>query len=206
VHDLRSLIRRDDYDAGGWCVDSKKEYIEGLVRSSNAKFCVEIGVFKGSSLLCFAGALRKTKGKIVGIDPWALPYIRNELPDKKLEEYMYGELFVEQQTIDKIYQDLDAIIRENNLSDTVTLVRKPSADAFVDFDVNSIDILSIDGNHDEINVSRDILLYLPLVKKNGYVLMDDSSWDGVAKSIKRFLIPYADCVFDNGEYSCFIKR
>ena len=68
-----------------------------------------------------------------------------------------------------------------------------------------IDILHIDGNHNEMNVSRDILLYLPLIKKNGYIIMDDTNWDSIKKSINKFLIPNCELVQDFGYFSCYKK-
>jgi hypothetical protein len=57
-----------------------------------------------------------------------------------------------------------------------------------------------------MNASRDILLYLPLVKKGGYIIMDDSDWSSVRNAINRFLLPYCDLVEDIGTSTYFKKR
>jgi hypothetical protein len=57
-----------------------------------------------------------------------------------------------------------------------------------------------------MNVSRDILLYLPLVKKGGHIIMDDSNWDSVRNSINKFLVPYCDLVKDIGYCSYYKKK
>jgi hypothetical protein len=162
-------------------------------------------VFKGSSLFSFAEVLENNGGTIVGIDPWSYEASKNELWDKDYENYIYNELLKGQETFDKLYDSVCNIIGNNDLSKTVSLIRKSSEDVFINFDTESIDILHIDGNHNEMNVSRDILLYLPLIKKNGYIIMDDTNWDSIKKSIDKFLIPNCELVQDFGYFSCYKK-
>ena len=203
--DYRNLIIRDEYDVGGWCFDPKRNLMESLISEINAQLCVEIGVYKGSSLLCLTEFVQKTGGKVIGIDPWSIANIKNEIYDPELSKYIFEELLAKQETMDKLYSGICEIIQNNGLFETVSIVRKPSEDAFLDFEINSIDLIHIDGNHDEINVSRDILLYLPFVKPGGYIIMDDCSWPGVKKAISRYLEPYADMVHWTQEFSCYKK-
>jgi predicted O-methyltransferase YrrM len=208
MRDLRGLIKKDNYDQGGWCLDEKRNLIHDLVETTNSKSCIEIGVYKGSSLFSFAEVLEKIGGKIVGIDPWSFEMSKNEIPffDKNQEDYFYNELLKGQQTFEFIYKGVCEIIENNDLSKTVSLIRKPSQDVFNNFENESIDIVHIDGNHNEMNVSRDILLYLPLVKKGGHIIMDDSNWDSVRNSINKFLVPYCDLVKDIGYCSYYKKK
>jgi predicted O-methyltransferase YrrM len=205
MRDLRGLIINDEYDQGGWCTDEKRNFIHTLVELTDSRFCVEIGVYKGSSLLTFVEILEKIKGNIVGIDPWSYEMSKNTLWSKEYENYIYNELLKGQETFDRIYNGISKIIMDNNLNETVSLIRKPSEDAFIDFELESIDILHIDGNHNEMNSSRDILLYLPLVKKGGYIIMDDSNWDSVKSSIDKFLVPNCKLIRNFGNFSCYKK-
>jgi predicted O-methyltransferase YrrM len=205
MRDLRSLITNDEFDQGGWCTDEKRNFIHTLVSLTLSKVCVEIGVYKGSSLFSFAEVLEKNGGNIIGIDPWSYEASKNALGDKDYENYIYNELFKGQETFNMFYEGVCEIIQNNELSKTISLIRKPSEEVFVNFDIGSIDILHIDGNHNEMNVSRDILLYLPLVKKNGYIIMDDSNWDNIKRSIHNFLIPNCELVQDFGYFSCYKK-
>jgi len=208
MRDLRGLIKRDDYDQGGWCVDEKRNFIHDLVKTTHSKSCIEIGVYKGSSLFTFAEVLEKIGGKIVGIDPWSFEMSKNEIPlfDKNQEDYFYNELLKGQETFEFIYKGVCEIIENNDLSKTVSLIRKPSQDVFDSFENESIDIVHIDGNHNGMNASRDILLYLPLVKKGGYIIMDDSYWVSVRSSINKFLLPCCDLVGDVGLWSYYKKK
>ena len=63
MRDLQGLIQRDKYDDGGWCFDEKRKLIHNLVKTTHSKVCVEIGVYKGSSLFSFAEVLEKIGGK-----------------------------------------------------------------------------------------------------------------------------------------------
>lgn len=206
MRDLRSLITNDEYDQGGWCYDEKRNFIHTLVNLTNSKFCVEIGVYKGSSLFSFAEVLEKIGGNIIGIDPWSFEMSKNELSDKAYENYIYDELLKGQETFDVFYEEVLEIIKNNDLSETISLIRKPSQDVFIDFEPESIDILHIDGNHNEMNVSRDILLYTHLVKKGGYIIMDDSNWESVKNGINNFLLSNFKLIQDFGVFSCYKKN
>lgn len=208
MRDLRGLIKKDQYDEGGWCFDEKRNLIHNLVKTTHSKTCVEIGVYKGSSLFSFAEVLEKIGGKITGIDPWSFEMSKNDIEprSKDYEEYFYNQLLKGQETFETIYNSVCNIVENNDLSKTITLIRKPSEEVFIDFENESIDIIHIDGNHNELNASRDILLYLPLVKKGGYIMMDDSDWGSVRRSINRFLLPYCELVDDIGTTAYFKKK
>ena len=206
MRDLLSLLKKDVYDQGGIITEEKRRYIHSLVQSTGSKYCVEIGVFKGSSTLSFAESLELTGGKIVGIDPWSFDMSKNTTPlGKDFENYLWNELLKNQETFDGFFNNLSEIIKNNNLSETITLIRKPSEEAFIDFNLDSIDILHIDGNHDEMNASRDVLLYLPLVKNGGHIIMDDSNWVGVTSAINKYLKNQCVLVNDFGYFSCYKK-
>jgi predicted O-methyltransferase YrrM len=208
MRDLRGLIKNDNFDQGGWCLDEKRNLIHNLVKTTLSKSCIEIGVYKGSSLFSFAEALEEIGGKIIGIDPWSFEMSKNEIPtfDKNQQDDFYNKLLKGQETFDFIYNGVYEIIENNDLSKTISLIREPSQEVFNNFENESIDIVHIDGNHNEMNCSRDILLYLPLVKKGGYIIMDDSNWDSVRSSINKFLVPYCDLVDDIGYCSYYKKK
>ena len=79
------------------------------------------------------------------------------------------------------------VITENKLENIISLIRAKSEDYHTNIEKESIDVLHIDGNHDEEYVTKDILFYLPLVKKGGYIIMDDITWPGVINSINNHL-------------------
>ncbi|WP_228895978.1 class I SAM-dependent methyltransferase [Pseudoduganella aquatica] len=44
---------------------------------------------------------------------------------------------------------------------------------------DGIGVLHIDGNHDIEFVAKDLQYYLPKIKSNGPIIMDDTDWDSV---------------------------
>ena len=205
MRNLHDLIIQDKYDSGGRCDEIKGNIIKDLIIKSNAQLCVEIGVFKGSSLMYFAEALEITKGRVIGIDPYSMDTLKNEIPNKSLNDHIYNVLFNEQIVLDKIYDGVLKVINENNLKNTVTLVKSKSEDYYNNLKIESIDIIHIDGNHDEEYVTKDIQLYLPLVKKGGYIIMDDTTWPGVIKSIENHLNEESILIKSYGDFSVHKK-
>lgn len=195
--------------------ESKRQYHKVFSKQSNAKLCVEIGVFKGSSLLYFAEGLRLTSGKVIGIDPYQLDAFKNKInasknkiENEKISNLIYKVLFTEQKILDDIYENLIKIIIDNDLSDVISIVRDKSENYCCNLSSESVDILHIDGNHDEENVSKDIINYLPLVKKGGYIIMDDENWPGVKNAIKNYLQSECDLVKDytHSFWAVYIKK
>ncbi len=187
MRNLHDLIIRDQYDCGGRCDETKGSLIKDLVIETNAQLCVEIGVFKGASLMYFAEALEITKGKVIGIDPYSIGALINDIPDKKLSKHFYEVLFKDQIVLDNLYHSVLNVINKNKLENIILLVRDKSEDYYTNIEKESIDILHIDGNPDEEFVTKDIQFYLPLVKKGGYIIMDDITWPGIINSIKNHL-------------------
>ena len=187
MRNLHDLIIRDQYDSGGRCDETKGNLIKDLIIETNAQLCVEIGVFKGASLMYFAEALEITKGNVIGIDPYSMGTLINEIPNKDLNKYIYEVLFKDQIVLDNLYNGVLKVITENKLENIISLVRSKSEDYHINIKKDSIDVLHIDGNHDEEYVTKDIQFYLPLVKKGGYIIMDDITWPGVINSINNHL-------------------
>ena len=135
----------------------------------------------------FAEALEITKGNVIGIDPYSMGTLINEIPNKDLNKYIYEVLFKDQLVLDNLYNGVLKVITENKLENIISLVRSKSEDYHINIEKESIDVLHIDGNHDEEYVTKDIQFYLPLVKKGGYIIMDDITWPGVINSINNHL-------------------
>ena len=48
-----------------------------------------------------------------------------------------------------------------------------------------VDILHIDGGHAEENALEDVRVYVPLVRKGGYVWFDDSNWPSTQAAMRK---------------------
>lgn len=154
----------------GWCSFDKANKLYQLVIENKPKVIVEIGVFGGKSLFSQALALQENNfGTIYGIDPWSKEASIENLKDPAAMKW-WSEL-----DYDFIFNGCQKFIDENDLHSFVNLC-KARSDEFikqVDFE---IDILHIDGNHEEQSSCSDVELYLPKVKNGGYIWFDDAAW------------------------------
>jgi hypothetical protein len=130
---------------------------------SNFKF-LEIGVYKGRllSLIKLISNMLNKNSQIYGITPL----------DNSGDKYsIYGN--------DNYENAIKNAFFNNNLNfENVTIIKGFSQDKDVlnIANKNSLyDIIFIDGSHDYEMVCHDIRNYIPLLKINGYLIMDDSS-------------------------------
>ena len=87
-------------------------------------------------------------------------------------------------------------INYNNVYDTFcNNIKEADVEYFVDIiknnSVNSvnhinfeIDILHIDGNHEEESSCKDVELYLPKIKQRGFLWFNDANWGQCKKAIE----------------------
>jgi hypothetical protein len=160
-------IRRTQY---GWCSLEKATAIFDLILATEPKVCVEIGVFGGASLVPAAMALKLIgKGIVIGIDPWNLPEaVKYFDPIHQEKMIKYWNTF----HMELIYDSYLDCLRSCELQSFVQTIRKPSLEAAQEID--SIDILHIDGNVGGDMPLRDVQLYLPKIKSGGYIWLNDA--------------------------------
>ncbi len=187
----------------GWCSKSKALNFIDLVLETKPDVCVEIGVFGGASLFPVASALKfLNKGIVIGIDPWdKIECIKYFDPIKDAEHLKWwGEL-----NIRYIHQSYNNLIKKNQLENFVRTIKSTSEKAASQID--SIDILYLDGNHSEVCSTQDVQLYLPKVKKGGYIWMNDTLWPERQEAVD-LLVDACDVVrlIDDGNCILFKKR
>lgn len=125
---------------------------------------VEIGSYLGASSSCLAEALAKNQNKLICIDTWN----NDAVSDAKADVYSDWENSV------KLYRT------------NITPIRGFSYDV-IDLIPNNISLLFIDGDHSYEGVKKDILLYLPKMKKDGILIMHDWTQVGVKAVIEEFV-------------------
>ena len=160
----------------GWCTDDKIEKMINLIISTKPTNVVEIGVYHGKSLVCQALALKENSyGKICAIDPWnkkdAIEFVKEERQLKWWDE----------QDLNSVYESFLKSIKQNEVENYITIYKSKSSDC-VDM-IDKIDILHIDGNHEEESSYRYVELYVPKVKKGGYIWFDDANWYQTQKAL-----------------------
>jgi predicted O-methyltransferase YrrM len=182
-HSLRrkvaAVLREIPIDFGGGCSVNKGYLLAWLIRRYSLKTTVDIGVYRGRSLFPQALSHRCYSGGVVyGVDPWSKDAAKeqdNEALRDKITE------FIEKVDLEKIYQEVDSLRNTQQFAEHCRLIRERSADAISYFNQHDIrfDLIHIDGNHDTRIVTQDVELYVPRLQKNGFVVLDDASWDSV---------------------------
>lgn len=163
----------------GWCSTEKALAIFDLVLEVRPKTYVEIGVFSGSSLFPAALALKLIgEGTLIGIDPWdheeSVKYFDPITEKKRIDNWKKFNL-------DTLYSSYLQCLKDYELEGYVQTLKKTSFQAIKEID--SIDILHIDGNFGGNMPLRDVKLYLPKVKKGGYIWLNDAMYQQSAQEV-----------------------
>jgi predicted O-methyltransferase YrrM len=189
-------------ELAGWCTPEKARRMMDLIYEVNPEICVEIGVFGGSSIYPTASALKFLKrGKVYAIDPW--------MNSSCLDGYGTNDPNYEwwsRVDLNSIYDEFITMLRHFKLGSYCMVLRMTGSTALHHFADESIDILHIDGNHTEDIALGDAQMYLPKVKKGGYIWLDDVNWPTTLPA-QEFLL--ANCTKDEArstdEYFLFRK-
>jgi predicted O-methyltransferase YrrM len=162
-----------------WCSLEKAEWIYNKVIETNPQIVVEIGVYGGGSFFAFAFAMKKfnrwCRGSLIGIDPWCVDAAMQGIGDDDAKKIDF----------DKIYEDFMARRYRERLQ-YFTFIRRDKACNIDDIRDKTIDILHVDGNHSFESVVKDLMLYLPRMKENGIIIIDDINWPTVASALEQF--------------------
>lgn len=159
------------HEVEGWCSLEKANMMYNLILETKPTVCVEIGSFGGASILPCALALKENNhGIIYAIDPYT-NFNAVEFFDNNSKHYTWWNSI----DFEVIYEKFMALQNDYDFKNFCKTLRMTSLEA-INHIPNSIDILHIDGDHNEISVFREVQAYLPKVKKNGYIWMDDIFW------------------------------
>jgi predicted O-methyltransferase YrrM len=168
----------------GWCVLEKARELAELVLKVRPMCVVEMGVFGGRSLIPQALALRENgSGLAFGVDTWssalAIENFDRHNPDDAKQLAWWA-------TIDmhEIYRGCAKTIDDLKLDDFCALIRARSEFAAQLFALESIDVLHIDGDHQEISSCRDVGLWLPRVRRGGHIWFDDTNWPQTQSALR----------------------
>lgn len=203
VDDLKRGVSDALQNMYGWCSKEKAAQFIDLVLEVKPDTCVEIGVFGGRSLFPVASALKfLDHGIIIGIDPWnkeeILPYF-DPVKDKAHIEWW------SKVNLDHVYYTYLNMLSQFQLEDYVITLKTTSS--LASYAIGSIDILYIDGNHNERISTEDVQCYLPKVRSGGYIWLNDSLWSDLQPSVDLL---FEKCDFikliDGGNCILFRKK
>jgi predicted O-methyltransferase YrrM len=133
----------------GWLTDEEGEALYELAKQCTGRgVIVEIGSWKGKSTICLGlGSRAGSSVRIYAIDPHA--------------DYRFGDF---KQNVDRA-----------GIGDLVTPIAslsQPAADEFHE----PIELLFVDGSHEEALVAEDFDKWVPKVVDGGWVAFHDTTW------------------------------
>jgi predicted O-methyltransferase YrrM len=133
----------------GWLTDEEGEALYELARGCEGRgVIVEIGSWKGKSTICLGVGSRAGNGvPIFAIDPHA--------------DYRFG--------------DFKANVERAGVADLVTPIASLSQAAADGFH-HAIELLFVDGSHEEQLVREDFEKWVPKVVEGGWVAFHDTTW------------------------------
>ena len=136
-------------DVPGWLSDEEGEALYELARECTGRgVIVEIGSWKGKSTICLGlGSRAGSSVPIFAVDPHA--------------DYRHGEF---KDNVDRA-----------GITDLVTPVKGLSQQVVGDFD-RPIELLFVDGSHEEDDVREDFDTWVPKVVDGGVVAFHDTTW------------------------------
>lgn len=170
IDDLKKSVSSEVNTLYGWCTEEKASSFIDLILKVKPSVCVEIGVFGGRSIMPVASALKFLgHGIVVGIDPWDKEEsIRHFDPEKDQDHIQWWSKI----SFDQVYNSYINMIAYYKLDEQIITIRATSEHAAKI--LGTIDILYIDGNHQEAASLNEVTLYLPKVRSGGYIWLNDS--------------------------------
>ena len=166
---LNEILTKVQPGLPGWCDPQKALTLASIVIARRPACSVEIGVYGGSSLIAIAAAHQFIGyGKAIGIDAWDNQVAVAAQTENESREWWAN------QDLEKIYQDLFALLDLHGMGNVAQLVRQQSNRVTPP---NAIGLLHVDGGHNDQAVT-DVARFAPRVEPGGFVVTDDTQWVG----------------------------
>ena len=169
-----------------------QDYYDKISSNKNLSIFVEVGVWKGHSISYLVNKLKQNNNinncKIYAVDLVEETTDYNILRDNNAN--------VEIEKIKEIYEKN---LELTNTRSYITDIKKCSWEAADLFENESIDFCFIDADHTYDSVRKDIISWLPKIKKNGILSGHDYSDNhpGVPKAVKELLHNKSITVYNN---------
>jgi len=170
----------------GWLLKSKCECFDDVYSSLypvvtvTPPLAVEIGVWFGKSAIAQALMIKALRidMQLVAIDPWSADAALDGTNDPANDRWWQAQNFEEA----KSYFEDELKLR--GLRRFVNVWRDKAENCVNEFEDERIDILHIDGNHSPEQSMADVMLWLPKVKKGGYIILDDTNWPSLSDAVR----------------------
>lgn len=189
-----------------WCSKDKAELLMDLVKKERPRVCAEVGVFKGASFLPLAVAVQKNgSGIVYAIDAWSnLESVRG-IPSHDSNYAWWKSLDMK-----PIRQEFLGLLESWKLHEVSIVLHMASRDAIRHLTL--LDFLHLDGNFSRVGAWEDVMLFLPMLRSGGVVVLSNATRtiDGKLSKMRALEILYEKCdledVIDGHSTLVFRKR
>ena len=172
---------------------------------------VEIGVWKGASVVTMAKEMQRQKldAVVIAVDTWL----------GSSEHYMW-EKFIPDLDFEfgypRLYHKFAANICNEGLQDIVVPLPLDSINGFQLLKENGIrpDVLHIDAGHDYMSVMGDLKAWWPQLNPGGVLVGDDyfkswlgkGKWPEVRQAFDEFFAATPHTKFESGDGKCYVGK
>ena len=197
-------------DLQGW--HSQHPYLTRAMREAHPKIVVEVGVWKGASVVTMAKELQRLQqdAVVIAIDTWL----------GSSEHYLW-EKFIPDLDFEfgypRLYHKFAANICNEGLQDYVVPLPLDSINAFQLLKAKGIrpDVLHIDAGHDHLSVMADLKAWWPQLAPGGVLIGDDyfkkplvgaGKWPEVRQAFDEFFAAHPHSKFESGDGKCYVGK
>jgi predicted O-methyltransferase YrrM len=197
-------------DLQGW--HSQHAYLTRAIDEVRPKIVVEVGVWKGASVVTMAKEIARLKldAVVIAIDTWL----------GSSEHYLW-EKFIPDLDFEfgypRLYHKFAANICNEGLQDQVVPLPLDSINGFQLLKAKGIrpDVLHIDAGHDYLSVMADLKAWWPELKAGGALVGDDyfkkpligaGKWPEVRQAFDEFFATTPHTKFESGDGKCYVSK
>lgn len=204
-NEIKSILQQVKVGVGSSGITNKVYILTWLIYQYKLKITCDLGVYYGGTLFPQAFIHNKyTNGIVYGIDP----YTKEDAKQCEASPALISTLddYIAKTDFDEIYNSVIELIKVFRYENNIVLLKQRSDAAIEYFKKNNIyfDLILIDGNHDTTNVVSDVNLYLPRVKENGYIILDDIHYQSV-KPAYALVKSNTLCCYEEEYFAVFQK-
>jgi len=196
-------------DLQGW--HSQHPYLTRAIAETRPAIVVEVGVWKGASVVTMAKEMQRQKldAVVIAIDTWL----------GSSEHYLW-EKFIPDLDFEfgypRLYHKFAANISNEGLSDIVVPLPLDSINGFQLLKEKGIrpDVLHIDAGHDYMSVMGDLKAWWPQLNPGGVLIGDDyfkswlgkGKWPEVRQAFDEFFAATPHTKFESGDGKCYVGK
>ena len=196
-------------DLQGW--HSQHPYLTRAIAEVTPKVVVEVGVWKGASVVTMAKEIQRQNldTAVIAIDTWL----------GSSEHYLW-EKFIPDLDFDfgypRLYHKFAANICNEGLADIVVPLPLDSINGFQLLKEKGIrpDVLHIDAGHDYMSVMGDLKAWWPQLTPGGVLIGDDyfkswlgkGKWPEVRQAFDEFFAATPHTKFESGDGKCYVGK